>query len=664
MAVITPPSITALPSPPNPAVRSTFNALAYPWSVALGPYSTELAAVAANVEHNATEAATSATTAATQAGIATTQAGTATTQAGIATAQAVLAAASAASASNAANVNGTSTDSESIPTIIGQQRTFTMVESSRDIVPGMFLVAAVTASPTTNWALFQVDSFASNAWTGTCKAFGGSGTFSAWTVSLSSARGPAGADAVVTTPSLALSGTPTLTAGNNGYTGDVAAGTAIALDTLATLGDGWSIILVPATGAASTVTADFGAGSTAKTLATATLISVKLVSGTYTVRWIPFGQAVPELGALGTPVVVKAYNQQNIFTAVPLTNTTSLVIYVASGTTLEAAVVTRSGASLSVGTPIVLDTDGEGTGKVAAKVISSTRVLVMHGLITSGAVRMVMLSISGTTVTENTAIDLASGAGGTDFDFALCSPTVAMAVYKSSATVAAARHIAISDVTLTQSAAVNVVSDAGTTQLVGISAAAISATQAVVYARHGAAQGAWFSLVAFSGTAPAHVISRSVPLGNGAGGNTALIELSNGNVLGIAFQQVTDAAHTLVFEIKASGSQMIFGPMTPVLYDYSTQPFPRPAELANGRVAIATTGQATNSVVSFLERVGSSEAWRFVTGRGVTGVESSNNPVGGVFSIGNDYLGVMYKDVGNSNYTTARTLGLGNIATS
>lgn len=117
----TPPSITALPAAPDPNNRTTFNALAYPWSAALPTFSAQVSAVGANVKANADEAATSATTAATQAALATTngaaqvtlattQAGnaaasatTATTQAGAASTQATNAAASATTASTAAS---------------------------------------------------------------------------------------------------------------------------------------------------------------------------------------------------------------------------------------------------------------------------------------------------------------------------------------------------------------------------------------------------------------------------------------------------------------------------------------------------------------------------------------------------------------------------------
>jgi len=72
MAITAPPDIDALPNPPDPNDRSTFNQRAYPWSVAQQTLATQLGAVADNVFDNATEAATAATTATTQAQLATT----------------------------------------------------------------------------------------------------------------------------------------------------------------------------------------------------------------------------------------------------------------------------------------------------------------------------------------------------------------------------------------------------------------------------------------------------------------------------------------------------------------------------------------------------------------------------------------------------------------
>ena len=70
-----PPSITALPTPPDPNDRATYNSRAYPWSVAQQTLATQVGAVATNVYNNASEAATSATTAGTNATTATTKAG-------------------------------------------------------------------------------------------------------------------------------------------------------------------------------------------------------------------------------------------------------------------------------------------------------------------------------------------------------------------------------------------------------------------------------------------------------------------------------------------------------------------------------------------------------------------------------------------------------------
>ena len=63
MPTVTPPTITALPAPPDPNNRATFNTLAYPWSVAQQTFATQVGAVATNVKANADDAATSTTAA-------------------------------------------------------------------------------------------------------------------------------------------------------------------------------------------------------------------------------------------------------------------------------------------------------------------------------------------------------------------------------------------------------------------------------------------------------------------------------------------------------------------------------------------------------------------------------------------------------------------------
>lgn len=100
MPTVTPPTITALPAPPDPANRATFNALAYPWSVAQQTFATEVGAVATNVKANADDAATSSNSAAGQVALAA-------AQVTLATNQATAAASSAATAGAIAWVSGT-----------------------------------------------------------------------------------------------------------------------------------------------------------------------------------------------------------------------------------------------------------------------------------------------------------------------------------------------------------------------------------------------------------------------------------------------------------------------------------------------------------------------------------------------------------------------------
>lgn len=96
MPITAPPTITALPTPPDPNDRSTFNARAYPWSVAQQTLATEANAVAANVYANAQDAAAQANLATTKAGEATISASNAATSATTASTKASEAATSAA----------------------------------------------------------------------------------------------------------------------------------------------------------------------------------------------------------------------------------------------------------------------------------------------------------------------------------------------------------------------------------------------------------------------------------------------------------------------------------------------------------------------------------------------------------------------------------------
>ena len=209
MPTVTPPAITALPLPPDPNDRATFNTRAYPWSVAQQTFATQVGAVATNVKANADDAATSSTTATTQVTLATTQAGnaatsagTATTQAGTATTQAtasgVSAAASAASAVQASKLNLGS--KASAPTVDNQGAALLTgaiyydttlakwrVWSGSAWVDGLSAVAGVSAVNGTSGAVINIATTGANIFTGRQSFATGAAIASAGTLNLDAA---------------------------------------------------------------------------------------------------------------------------------------------------------------------------------------------------------------------------------------------------------------------------------------------------------------------------------------------------------------------------------------------------------------------------------------------------------------------------------------------
>jgi hypothetical protein len=108
-----------------------------------------------------------------------------------AAASAASAALYAASATNAANVYGTSTSSVAIPGTVAGTVSFTYVEAARTIAVGMYILAADTAAPGTNTITLQVTAWNSTTKvvTGNVVALQGTGTKTAWTLSLTGSPG-------------------------------------------------------------------------------------------------------------------------------------------------------------------------------------------------------------------------------------------------------------------------------------------------------------------------------------------------------------------------------------------------------------------------------------------------------------------------------------------
>ncbi|MDZ7863018.1 hypothetical protein [Acidovorax sp.] len=166
-----PPNITALPSPPDPNDRSSFNARAYPWSVAQQTLATEVAAVAANVKGNADEAIAAS--------------GVAVAKAAQALASEAAAAASAASALNAPGAFATSTTGVAIG---AGTKNLTLSQLGKLFFPGQRIIMALATDPVSTQ---QVGTVASNdPATGALSIvvgsgdFRGSGTFTDWVISM------------------------------------------------------------------------------------------------------------------------------------------------------------------------------------------------------------------------------------------------------------------------------------------------------------------------------------------------------------------------------------------------------------------------------------------------------------------------------------------------
>lgn len=166
-----PPNITALPSPPDPNDRSSFNVRAYPWSVAQQTLATEIAAAAANMYANAAEAVVSASSAAVGAGNAS------------ASAQAA-----AQSAAGALNAPGTSATSTSGVTVGEGMKQLVLTQLGKQFAVGQRLVAARTSNPTNVRMVGYVS--LNNPMNGDIHLdvgagdYKGTGTFSDWTISM------------------------------------------------------------------------------------------------------------------------------------------------------------------------------------------------------------------------------------------------------------------------------------------------------------------------------------------------------------------------------------------------------------------------------------------------------------------------------------------------
>lgn len=209
MAVITPPSLTPVPTPaPQRNDRTTFSSRVDAFVTWLITAVTEFGAIANNVALNATDAATSASTASTQASNAVTSASTASTQASNSSTSATNAAssatASAASAVTAANAAAGIVSTSTTSVTIGTGSKVFTTQASKQYTAGAWVV--ITGVSPSNYMLGQVTTYSDTTLTVGVTYTSGSGTFSSWNVSLSGPQGIQGIQGIQGTAG--FNGTP------------------------------------------------------------------------------------------------------------------------------------------------------------------------------------------------------------------------------------------------------------------------------------------------------------------------------------------------------------------------------------------------------------------------------------------------------------------------
>lgn len=212
MAVVTPPSITPLPTPPSTTSPGNFDTRADAFLGALPTFQTEENALASNIFNNATDAANSATAAASSASAASSSASAASTSAGNANTSANNAASSASSASASASaaqtaktqaeaardtalttggllLNATSTTSLSLTA--GSKAL--IIETNKAYAVGQYLLISRTSNPA---LLMQATVTSYNRATGALGVNvdfvqGSGGPFTDWSIAVIGKTGPA-----------------------------------------------------------------------------------------------------------------------------------------------------------------------------------------------------------------------------------------------------------------------------------------------------------------------------------------------------------------------------------------------------------------------------------------------------------------------------------------
>lgn len=332
-------------------------------------------------------------------------------------------------AAGLSNASTNSTSSSSLTIGLGSKSL--TVETGKGYVPGTLVVCAITASPT-NWMFGEVTAYNSGtgAMTINVSKIQGSGTASAWTVSLS---GPVG-DQVVQGASVTSSAVDvTLTAASDRMQAVTmtASGKAVTLPAGSTLAEGGPVFIISKVGGYGfDIKSDSGA--LVGRLATSRFALCFLLDSASDLWRIAYADGD---FAAGLPASFNAGSTTRV-SVCALDATHALVCYCDAGNSNQgtACVLTISGSVVTAGAEAVFETGSTATSLAVCALSSSKAVVAYSDAGNSDYLTACVLDISGTTVTPGTpavlaSVDTYTSEGADQVSIAALSATHAIVTY-------------------------------------------------------------------------------------------------------------------------------------------------------------------------------------------------------------------------------------------
>jgi hypothetical protein len=229
----------------------------------------------------------------------------------------------------------------------------------------------------------------------------------------------------------------------------------------------------------------------------------------------------------GTPYLIA--NEAGESVTVTMTSaTTGVVTWVSTGVGLRGCVITVSGTTITAGTPITIYSASTFYGYNQTDALSATT-LIATANVTSSSLRAWVLTISGTTLSTGTSVEVANGISGDPTFLGALSSSLAIATYVDNSAVVLARTLSISGSTITLNTSVTVeASIGGGTH---VSGCVLSATKVAVIYNNPNTANYEIRCINISGTALTVATKQTLSAGGSAQGTIGAISNTTGIVL-------------------------------------------------------------------------------------------------------------------------------------